>query len=45
MRRAIGYLDSLIKNLTILSKLADLDKPTTKPKTITNVTITSEPTL
>ena len=45
MRRAMEYLDSLIKNLTILSKPADPDKPTTKPKTIIIVTITSEPTL
>ena len=46
MRRAMGYLDSLIKNLTISSKpakIADLDKPITKSKTITTVTITSEP--
>jgi len=30
MREAIGYLDSSIKNPTILSKLANLEKLTTK---------------
>ena len=44
IREAIGYLDNLIKTTsTKPAKLANLNKPTTKPK-ITIVMITSEST-